>query len=57
MPRWLFCDRYNYFDFTLFLGLSTGFVIAPFAAMFGLATVVGICWKYAMILIGRPYRD
>lgn len=55
MPESLFCDRWNWFDFTLGIALLTGFITAPFAGVLGLATAIGAAWRY--LAISRRYRD
>lgn len=49
MPGWLFCDQGNWVDFTLPIAILTGFITAPFAGVFGLATVIGISWRWLEI--------
>ncbi|MBV9981094.1 hypothetical protein [Bradyrhizobium sp.] len=46
MPDWAFCDRWIWFDLTLSLALLTGYIIAPFAGVLGLATVFNISWRW-----------
>ena len=55
MPGSLFCDRWNWFDFTLGIAYLTGFITAPFAGVLGLATVIGISWR--CVAISRRYRE
>jgi hypothetical protein len=42
MPEGMFCDRWNWFDFTLPLAFITRFIADPIAAALGAATIVGI---------------
>lgn len=53
MPEQFFCDRWNWFDFTLVIAFVTAFVTGPFAGVLGLATILGISWGRLMIVIRR----
>lgn len=56
MPQLLFCDRWNWFDFTLGIALLTGFITGPFAGIVALATIAGISLRYLRIVIGQETR-
>jgi hypothetical protein len=56
MPKWLFCDQQNWVDFELLESFVTGLIIAPFAGVLALATIVVISLGYIRSAISQGPR-
>jgi hypothetical protein len=56
MPKWLFCDQQNWVDFELLESFVTGLIIAPFAGVLALATIVVISLSYIGSAISQGPR-